>query len=244
MTDTVRELIGTNINFVFVGEAGSGKSEIAINFAKWLVELREKPVHFFDMDMTKPLFRSRDVRERMEEMGIIFHHEEQFMDAPTIVGGVNRLLRDEDAYVVMDVGGDHIGARSIGGYAPKLNKDNTIVYYVLNAYRPWSYDIDHIDYTLAQILGVSHIQLGQLHMINNPNNGITTTEKEFIEGCAKMSEMVSPYIAVDFACAKEDIYEAVKDKADVPVFPVHLYLTYPWLNYEQPENGMPKPGRG
>ena len=31
-------------------------------------------------------------------------------------------------------GGDHIGARAIGGYAPKLNKDNTIVYYVLNAY--------------------------------------------------------------------------------------------------------------
>ena len=68
---------------------------------------------------------------------------------------------------------DHIGARAIGGYAPKLNKDNTIVYYVLNAYRPWSNDIDHIDGTLGQILGVSHIQLGKLHMVNNPNNGIT-----------------------------------------------------------------------
>lgn len=67
----------------------------------------------------------------------------------------------------MDVGGDHIGARAIGGYAPKLNKDNTIVYYVLNAYRPWSNDIDHIDGTLGQILGVSHIQLGKLHMVNN-----------------------------------------------------------------------------
>lgn len=243
MLEALRKLIGNHINFVFVGEAGRGKSEIAVNFAKWLVDLDEKTVHFFDMDMTKPLFRSRDVREQMEKMGIIFHHEEQFMDAPTVVGGVNKLLKDENCYVVMDVGGDYIGARSIGGYAPKLNKDDTIVYYVLNAYRPWSNDIDHIDGTLAQILGVSHIQLGKLHMVNNPNNGITTTAKEFVEGSRKMSEMVTPYIAVDFACVKEDLYEEVKNESDVPVFPVHLYLTYPWLDFED-QGGQPVPGRG
>ena len=64
---------------------------------------------------------------------------------------------------------------------------------------------------LGQILGVSHIQLGKLHMVNNPNNGFTTTAKEFIEGSRKMSEMVTPYIAVDFACVREDLYEDVKD---------------------------------
>ena len=53
----------------------------------------------------------------------------------TLVGGVNLLLKDESCYVVMDVGGDYIGARSIGGYAPKINKEGTLVYYVLNAYR-------------------------------------------------------------------------------------------------------------
>lgn len=61
---------------------GSGKSEISINFAKWLVQLQDKPVHFFDMDMTKPLFRSRDVEMQMEALGIICHHEKQFLDAP------------------------------------------------------------------------------------------------------------------------------------------------------------------
>ena len=113
---------------------------------------------------------------------------------------------------------------------------------MLNAYRPWSNDIDHIDGTLAQILGVSHIQLGKLHMVNNPNNGITTTAKEFVEGSRKMSEMVTPYIAVDFACVKEDLYEEVKNESDVPVFPVHLYLTYPWLDFED-QGGQPVPGR-
>lgn len=244
MLDTLKTLIGDHVNFVFVGEAGSGKSEVAINFAEWLVRLGTKDVHFFDMDMTKPLFRSRDVREQMERMGIIFHHEEQFMDAPTTVGGVNRMLADENSYVVMDVGGDYIGARSIGGYAPKLNRESSIAYYVLNAYRPWSTDIEHIDGTLGKILGMSHIELGRLHMVNNPNNGLTTTAAEFIEGSRRMSEIVTPYIAVDFACVREELYEEVKDSADVPLFPVHLYLTYPWLQPEAPKTGPPLPGRG
>ena len=251
--EELRPLIGDHVNFIFVGEAGSGTSEIALNFACWLQQLGDKPVHFFDMDMTKPLFRSRDVKEQLEAAGVDFHYEVQFMDAPTVVGGVNRMLKDPDCYTVMDVGGDYIGARSVGGYAPQINKDMTIVYYVLNSYRPWSYDIDHIDETLGKILGVSHIQLGKLHMINNPNNGITTTAEEFIDGGHRMHEIVSPYIAIDFATAKEDIYEAVKDSQKVPVFPVHLYLTYEWLNADidldhlqdaAAPSGPPIPGRG
>ena len=39
-------------NFVFLGEAGSGKSEIAINFALSLHQQGGKEVHLFDLDMT------------------------------------------------------------------------------------------------------------------------------------------------------------------------------------------------
>lgn len=79
-------------NVVFLGEAGSGKSEIALNFAQALAELGGKPVHFFDLDMTKPLFRSRDRREALEALGVEVHYEAQFMDAPTLTGGVRQRL--------------------------------------------------------------------------------------------------------------------------------------------------------
>jgi len=49
-------------NFILIGEAGCGKSEISLNLAKYLAENSDKQVHLFDMDMTKPLFRSRDLR--------------------------------------------------------------------------------------------------------------------------------------------------------------------------------------
>lgn len=228
MNGDYKRFIINKSNFIFVGEAGSGKSEIATNFAKSLARLNEKPVHFFDMDMTKPLFRSRDVKTELEEIGIIFHHEEQFFDAPTVVGGVNPLLKDENCYVIMDIGGNDIGARAIGGFAPKVNQDNTIVYYVLNVYRPWSDNLNHIDETLSSILQISHIKLDKVHIISNPNNGISTTAEEVLEGNLKTVEMLGSLMNIDFTCVSDALYENVKAKTDIPLMPIHLYLTYPW----------------
>lgn len=226
----IRGFLPEKKNFVFVGEAGSGKSELAINFARRLVSMTDKPVHFFDLDMTKPLFRSRDAAASLEESGVIVHFMEQFMDAPTLVGGVNPLLRDENAVVVMDVGGDHIGARSIGGFAPRLNRPDAAVFYLINPYRPWSDNIEHIDETLGKILGVSHIQLTQLTLVSNPNNGsASTTAREVIDGHRETVRMVGEYIPVSFCCAREELAAEVAAEVDVPVFPLRLELLYPWL---------------
>ena len=227
--EQIFELLKGRKNFVFVGEAGSGKSELAINFARQLAARQEKPVHFFDMDMTKPLFRSRDAAAVLEEAGVTVHFMEQFMDAPTLIGGVNPLLRDENALVIMDVGGDYIGARSIGGFAPRLNKPDAAVLYIINSYRPWSDTIDHIDETLGKILGVSHIRLGQLFLLSNPNNGGDTTLEEVLAGHRKTVEMVSPYLPVSFACVRRELAAEAAKALEVPVMPVMLELICPWL---------------
>ena len=41
---------------VFLGEAGCGKSELAVQWALTAAE-RRRDVHFFDLDQTKPLLR-------------------------------------------------------------------------------------------------------------------------------------------------------------------------------------------
>ena len=223
------DISGPQRNFVFLGEAGSGKSEIAINFAQMLTKYAQRPVHFFDLDMTKPLFRSRDAVTLMERSGIIVHYQEQFMDAPTLVGGVVPLLRDENCFVVLDVGGDHIGARSVGGFAPQLNSPFTAVFYIINTYRPWSDTIEHIDATLGKILGVSHVKLTQLFLAANPNNGVTTTLDEVVEGYRKTDSLIREYMPLSFACVREELAEDAAKVLPVPVFPLRLALTYPWL---------------
>ena len=221
-------LDGTRHSFVFLGEAGSGKSEIAISFARALAQADPRPVHFFDLDMTKPLFRSRDAGKELERAGVTVHYQEQFMDAPTLVGGVMPTLRDENRLAVLDVGGDYIGAGSIGGFAPQLNQPSAAVFYVINAYRPWSDTIEHIDGTLGRILGVSHVKLTQLFLVANPNNGASTTLNEVVEGFRRTNALVREYLPLSFACVREELADQAAQVLPVPVLPLKLALAYPW----------------
>ncbi|MBV7275490.1 hypothetical protein I6U48_21540 [Clostridium sp. PL3] len=227
MDDMFKDLLKTKKNFVFIGEAGSGKSEIAINFAVKISKLSDKQVHFFDMDQTKAIFRARDVRENIESENVVFHHEEQYFDAPTLAGGVREQLSNNNTCVVMDVGGNHTGARMIGGFAPLINDKNTIVFFVINPYRLWSKDTLSVDATLSSILRVSHIK--KVNIINNPNLGYTTTSIEVIEGNEKIKAIIGNYIQSDFLCVREELYEDMVNKVDIPLIPIKLYIPYPWI---------------
>ena len=217
---------GTAKNFVFLGEAGCGKSELAVNTAARLAEAGDLPVHFFDLDMTKPLFRSREIAGDLEKMGIIVHFQEQFMDAPTAVGGPDLYLRRGGCRCVLDVGGDYIGARSVGRYAPLFRAENTFVYYVINPYRPWSDTIERIDGVLSDILAVTHLSPGDLRVVGNPNLGPETTAEEFLEGCRMLRETVEPYCPVSFCCAREGLIP--ETDAPGPLMELKLYFPYPW----------------
>ena len=76
------KVLGGKRNIVLLGEAGCGKSEIALNLAVRLS--RDGPVHFFDMDQTKPLYRSRDARRALEARGVSFFCQEQYMNGPSL----------------------------------------------------------------------------------------------------------------------------------------------------------------
>lgn len=215
-------------NFALIGEAGCGKSEIAINLCRHLLQRGDKGVHLFDLDMTKPLFRSRDQAALLTDMGICVHFQEQMADTPTIGGGVVPLLRDSNCYVILDVGGDYMGARAIGGYAPHLHRDDTEVWYVMNPYRPWTTSLERIDQVLSQILGVSHIQLAKLRMVANPNFGGDTSAEEVVSGYEKLVEMIGAYKSVDILCVEESLAAETAKCVNAPIFPLTRYLAYPW----------------
>ena len=214
-------------NFVFLGEAGCGKSELAVNLACRLAG-GDAPVHLFDLDMTKPLFRTRDLGETLEKAGVELHYEEQFMDAPTVSGGVMRLLRDEGAHTVLDVGGDYIGARSIGGYAPLLNRHETAVYYVVNPYRPWSGTLERLDQVLTDILAVSHLRFENLLLAANPNLGEGTAAEDVPEGVRMLETLLEGRWPIRFVGVEERLLSETEGRVAYPLFPIRRYLVYPW----------------
>lgn len=222
------EILQEKDNFIFVGEAGSGKTEIAVNFALALLPLTDKEIHFFDMDQTKPLFRSRDVRGMLEEKGIVFHYEEQFADAPTMVGGVNEALADPGRIAILDVGGNDTGSKLIGGFSGWANAPRTMTYFVINSYRPWSREIGEIDVTLTAVLGAAHIGLENTAVISNPNLGRTTTAEEAAEGEKKTAAMLSGLLDISFVCARNEIAAEVAEETGQPVFPLEIYMSHEW----------------
>ena len=138
-------------NFLFIGEAGSGKSEIVLNVAAKLARETGKKVDLFDMDQTKPLYRSRDMAEDFKELGVDIHYQDQFLDAPTAVSGVATSLM-ADHYTLMDIGGGSPAARMAGAYAHILKNEDSVPVYIINPYRPWTKSLESIDGTMSSIL--------------------------------------------------------------------------------------------
>ena len=156
------------------------------------------------------------------------HFEEQFMDAPTVSGGVMRLLRDEEAYTVLDVGGDYIGARSIGGYAPLLNRPETAVYYLVNPFRPWSGTLERLDRVLTEILSVSHLRFDRLLLGANPNLGGETGPEDVLEGVRQLEELLEGRWPIRFVGAEETLCPGLESRVPYPLFPVKRHILYPW----------------
>lgn len=214
-------------NTVFLGEAGCGKSELAVH---WALELSSqgREVHFFDLDQTKPLMRSRDAAALLTDAGVTVHFEQQRADAPTQVGGVVPLLLDEDKAVILDVGGSDTGAKLIGGYAHLLQ--NADVWFVVNPYRPWSASVEHIDGTLSAVLRASRLKTPRFLL--NPNLGRDTTAEEYLAGLAQGLALLSPYVTVEAAAVPEALYAQVRTETSLPLIPITTHISVPEAGLE------------
>ena len=224
---TFEQLMEEKKNFVFIGEAGSGKSEIILNIAHMLAERTGRKVDLFDLDQTKPLFRSRDMQEAFARDGVDIHFQEQFQDAPTSVGGVRASLYG-DGYTLLDIGGGHQAAKFAGSYNDLLAKEDSVPVYIVNSYRPWTRSLEGVDGTMSHIL--KSIRLDHIYVLGNPNLGYRTTEDEFIQGLDKIDELFNGLTTVNSACVRKEIYEAVKKRTDKHLIPIDLYLTYEWVD--------------
>ena len=214
-------------NSIFLGEAGCGKSELAVHLALELAR-QGREVHFFDLDQTKPLMRSRDAEGLLEKAGVTVHFQQQYADAPTQVGGLIPLLLDEKKAVILDVGGNDTGAKLIGGYAHLLKTAD--VWFVVNPYRPWSASAEHIDGTLSAILRASRLKMPRFLL--NPNLGGGTTPAEYLDGIRRGLELLLPYVVVEAAAVPAPLYEQARGETALPLIPITSHISVPEAGLE------------
>lgn len=213
-------------NIVFLGEAGSGKTETAINLALRIAREGKSGVHFFDMDQTKPLFRARDCETELEREGVVFHFQDQYLDAPTVAPGVIETLMDPDSIVLMDVGGGSHGSHMIGQFSHILNREDARVFYIVNPYRPWSRSLSDIESTVGRVAGAARLK--GLHLVANPNLGPETTVENVLEGLDRFRALF-PGETPDFVCVLEELCAAVEERVENRILPIRLSTLPEWM---------------
>ncbi|SHJ66226.1 hypothetical protein SAMN02745227_00370 [Anaerobranca californiensis DSM 14826] len=213
--------------FIFCGEYGSGKTQVALNYSKFLAKAYGKS-YLVDLDIVNPFFRSRDSAEDLRKKGVevIFNQRYLYADLPALPPEVIGCFTS-DKPVVIDVGGDD-GAIVLGRYYHHLQKAGFEFWMVINEKRPFTSTVEGIKAIKERIERKSRLKV--TGFINNTNLGELTEVEDILKGqelVQKAAEELN--LKVVFTAAKKELVEDIKEKINTKVFPIEIDYKLPWL---------------
>jgi hypothetical protein len=169
---------------VFAGRFGSGKTEIALNYALRLVE-REQSPFLVDLDIITPYFRTRERQDELGHRGVrvvspfpVGRH----IHVPAISPQIRGALEQDDNPVVIDLGGDAQGARAISPYVEAIRQRQHEVFFVVNPFRLSMHSVPSIARAICEIESSARLAVSAL--VSNPNLMAQSTLASFQEGHA------------------------------------------------------------
>ena len=222
---------------LFAGHYGSGKTNIAVNYALHLASLGNK-VCIGDLDIVNPYFRTADSAKELTAAGIELispQYANSNVDLPALPAESYRLVQDKSVYGIMDIGGDDRGAYALGRFAPFIREENDYrMAFVANCYRPLTRTPEDALEIMKEI--ESACGLNFTCIVNNANLGCETTAQtlldslDFMDRLCQLSGLPLWLHTVQAEIAK-DLPKSVQ-----PVLPLHLQEKYFALPSQKPEN--------
>lgn len=221
--------------FIISGHYGSGKTEYAVNYVLKLREqLPDKKIALVDLDLINPYFRSRERRDILEAKGIQVYggstYDDLLADIQSYNAAIVAPLQDEEAYTVIDAGGNFAGARPLKQFMPYFKEDITELCVVVNANR---YETQTVDQCMEQIVSIeAETGLKVTGIINNTHL-LRETTMGHIEKGLKLAKEVSDVSKRPLLCTTypTEMFseEDVKD-LDGTMMPVELYMRASYLD--------------
>lgn len=171
---------------LFSGHYGSGKTNIAVNYAIDIKKHGENCV-IVDLDVVNPYFRTKDSAKRLTEAGVetVFPaYANTNVDLPALPKEIYGAVGDKSRKVVLDIGGDDRGALALGRYAPDILAENDYeMIFVANFYRPLTRTAEAALEVMREIEAAGKIPFTAI--INNSNvaeetvaETVVSTQKE------------------------------------------------------------------
>ena len=214
---------------LFAGHYGSGKTNIAVNYALKLAA-EGKKVCIADLDIVNPYFRTKDSARELEAAGVHLISP-QFantnVDLPALPAEAYRLVTDRSTYGIMDIGGDDRGAYALGRYVPGILEENNYrMVFVANASRPLTRTPEDALEVMQEIEAACGLRFTDL--INNTNLGDLTTPETVLSAAdymEKLSELSG--LPVFATTAKADVAEQLKLPDVLPLVLQEKYFDLP-----------------
>ncbi len=167
---------------LFAGHYGSGKTNIAVNYA---LQMRKdgKSVVIADLDIVNPYFRTKDSEKELNEAGIKLISSEfasSNVDLPALPQAMYSVVHDRSDFAVLDIGGDDRGAYALGRYSDDiLKEDNYEMLMVINMYRPLTRDVQSTLEVMHEIEAACGMRFTAI--VNNSNVGEETTAQDILD---------------------------------------------------------------
>jgi len=222
---------------LFAGHYGSGKTNIAVNYALRLAQ-EGKRVCIADLDIVNPYFRTADSAKELSDAGVTLiapQFANTNVDLPALPSEAYRLIADKTIYGIMDIGGDDRGAFALGRYAPSILEENSYrMVYVANGCRPLTATPEEALEVMREIEAACSIRF--THLINNTNLGNETTLDTVMDSVDFINKLSSQTgLPVWYHAVKADI--AADARKQLPnVFPLQLQKKYFDLPIQMPSN--------
>lgn len=175
---------------LFCGHYGSGKTNIAVNYA---LSLRKSglEVAIGDLDIVNPYFRSKDSTAELEAAGvevIALPFANSSVDLPSLPSQAYSLVQNRSRYAVLDIGGDDRGAYALGRYVPYILEENDYeMVYVVNFYRPLTTTVKEAIEVMGEIEAACRMRFTAI--VNNSNLGAETQLSDILATSDKAQEL-------------------------------------------------------
>lgn len=215
---------------LFTGNYGSGKTEVAVNYALWAVG-QSRRVKIADLDLVNPYFRCREVREPLEELGVTvvapeggFHHA----DLPILLPEVRGLIEKPDELSILDVGGDDVGATVLATLADLFRRTKYEMYFVVNRNRPFTDTVEGCVKVIGEIERASRLSVsavvGNTHLMDETTWPMIEAGIEFTAQVAQAKEVPVAFVAAERKLLSTDLL----DNCPFPILPLDRLLLPPW----------------
>ena len=220
---------------LFAGHYGSGKTNIAVNYALHLAA-KGKKVCIADLDIVNPYFRTKDSAKVLDRAGVELISP-QFantnVDLPALPAESYRLVQDKSVYGIMDIGGDDRGAYALGRFVPSiLAEGNYRMIFVANSYRPLTRTPEEALEVMREIEVACGLRFTDI--VNNSNLASETTPETLLDAVPYMEELSRLSGLPIFAhTAEANVAKALEGKLS-PVLSLQLQEKYFDLPSQKP----------